>query len=251
MKSKIIIVFFLLPVLSFSQVKRQYAEHSNGWYMFFGSFKFSEKIGLHTEAQWRRSNFIIDNQQLLLRTGLNFHFNKQAFATAGYCFVQTYPYGEFPSKIMFPEHRIWEQIQFTSKINKLEMVSRFRLEQRYVYSPVLKDGAYVVGSDVYTNRFRLLTRFSIPFKGQSIEDKTFYLTAYEEFFVNFGKNVAYNIFDQNRAYLALGYKIPKLGKLELGYLNQLIFKGNGIQVENNHTVQVSLTTALNLYSKKE
>ena len=219
--------------------------------MFFGSFRFSEKMGLHTEVQWRRSNFILDNQQLLLRTGLNFHFNKQVSSSAGYCFVQTHPYGEFPSRIMFPEHRIWEQLQFTTRFGKLEMLSRFRLEQRYVYAPVLKDGGYVVGSDIYTNRFRLLTRFSMPFKGQTIEDKTFYITAYEELFINFGKKVAYNICDQNRAYLAVGYKIPKLGKVELGYLNQLIFKGNGIQVENNHTLQVSLTTALNLYRKKE
>lgn len=251
MKRKLTLVFWILPFLAFTQVKRQYTTNNNGWYMFFGSFKFTEKVGLHAEAQWRRSNYILDNQQLLLRTGVNYYFNKQVSSTVGYCFVQTYPYGEFPSKIMFPEHRIWEQFQFTSHFGKLEMVTRFRLEQRYVYSPVLKDGVYVVGSDVYTNRFRLLTRFSIPFKGQAIGDKTFYITAYEELFINFGKNVAFNIYDQNRAYLALGYKIPKLGKIELGYLNQLVFKGNGIQVENNHTLQLSLTTALDLYRKKE
>lgn len=251
MKGKFIALLFILPVFMMAQVNRQYADHTNGWYMFFGSFKFSEKLGLHSEAQWRRSNYILDNQQILLRTGLNFHFNKQVFATAGYCFVQTYPYGEFPAKMMFPEHRIWEQIQFTNRFGKLEMVNRFRMEQRYVYAPVLKDGIYVIGNDVYTNRFRLLTRFSVPFKGQIIEDNTFYITAYEEFFINFGRNVAYNIYDQNRAYLALGYKIPKLGKLEIGYLNQLIFKGNGIHVENNHTIQVSLTTSLDLYKKKE
>ena len=68
--------------------------------------------------------------------------------------------------------------------------------------------------------------------------------------MNFGKNAAFNIFDQNRAYIALGYKIPKLGKLEIGYLSQLVFRANGIQVENNHTIQVSLTTALNLYKEK-
>lgn len=249
---KISFIVFIISSLCISgQVKRQYTTNNNGWYMFFGSFKLSEKTGLHAEAQWRRSNFILDNQQLLLRGGFNFHFNKQAMATIGYCFVQTHPYGEFASKIMFPEHRIWEQLQFTSRFGGLEMVSRFRLEQRYVYSPVLKDGVYVVGKDIYSNRFRLFTRFSIPFKGQTIEDKTFYLTAYGELFINFGKNVGYNIYDQNRAYLALGYKISKLGKLEIGYLNQLIFKSNGIHTENNHTFQLSLTTALNLYKKKE
>ena len=234
----------------FSQVKRNYAINYNGWYMFFGSFRFHKKVGLHAEAQWRRNNYILDNQQLLLRTGVNVHFNEQVLGTAGYGYIQSYPYGEFASKLSFPEHRIWEQLQFVTRFNKLEMLSRFRLEQRYVYPPVLKDSVYVIGKDVYSNRFRLLTRFTLPFKGETVLDRTFYITIYDELFVNFGKNAAFNIFDQNRAYIALGYKIPKLGKLEIGYLSQLVFRANGIQVENNHTIQVSLTTALNLYKEK-
>lgn len=40
--------------------------------------------------------------------------------------------------------------------------------------------------------------------------------------VNFGEKVGLNLFDQNRAYVALGYKVPKLGRLEVGSVIRLL-----------------------------
>jgi len=236
---------------SFSQTQRIYTNSSNGWYMYFGSHKITEKFGLHLEAQLRRNELIVMPQQILLRCGINYHFNNSSFASIGYCFVNTYPYGEFAAKCIFPENRIWQQLQLKNQTGKFEIVNRFRLEQRFINSPVLNGANFSPGDAVYSNRFRLLSRFSIPFKGNEILDKSFYISAYDELFVAFGKNVGYNIFDQNRAYLAFGFKIPKLGRIEIGYLNQLIFKSDGIKVENNHTLQIALVSTIPFYKKKD
>jgi Protein of unknown function (DUF2490) len=227
-----------------------YANNNNAWLMYFGDHKISDKWGIHLEAQWRRNGFFTNPQQLLLRTGINYYFNAQAFATVGYCFVETYPYGGYPAKTSFPENRFWEQLQIKTQLNRFEWVSRFRLEQRFSKIPVLVAAAYEPGDAVYTNRFRLLNRFSLPFKGKAIVDKSFYISTYDEMLVNFGDNVAANTFDQNRAYIALGYKVPKLGRLEVGYMLQTIFKSDGIKVERNRTLQVGLTSTLDFYKKK-
>jgi len=252
MKNILILILLCIKVqLAISQqVQRKYTINYNGWYMYFGDHKVSDKWGVHLEAQLRRNEIITAGQQLLLRTGINYHFNSQVFATVGYGFIETYPYGDFPVKATYHEHRIWEQIQIKSQLGISEFTSRFRLEQRFSQLPVNRGDQFKQGPSVYTNRFRLLTRFSFPFKGKTIEDHSFYATVYDELFINFGKNVGYNIFDQNRAYAALGYQLPKLGRLEVGYLNQLVFKGDGIQVENNHTLQASLISALPFYSGK-
>jgi hypothetical protein len=63
--------------------------------------------------------------------------------------------------------------------------------------------------------------------------------------------VGYNIFDQNRLYFALGYRMPKLGRLELGYLSQILNKSNGTQVENNNTLQIGLSSTLDFYKKRD
>jgi len=251
MINKITLLFlFFLSAITFAQTNKQTEEHYNGWLMYFGSHKLTEKWGLHLEAQIRRNDYLIHPQQLLLRGGINYHANSNITLTVGYCFVETYPYGKLPSKSTFPEDRIWEQVQIKTPLKKCEWISRFRLEQRFVKNPIYKDDTYKPGSAVYTNRFRLLNRFSIPLNNSTIEDKTIYISAYDELFINFGKNVALNIFDQNRAYLAIGYKIPIIGRLEIGYLNQLIVKANGIQIENNHTVQVGISSTIDFKKAK-
>jgi hypothetical protein len=231
----------------------QYGDNTNAWFMYFGSHKVSERWGLHLEAQWRRSDFVSSPQQLLLRTGINYHFNAQVSGTLGYCFVQTYPYGELPAKSEFPEDRIWEQIQIKTQLQAFEWVSRFRLEQRFVYAPMLDrtTGQYAPGDAVYSNRFRVLNRFSIPFKGKVIAEKSLYLSVYDEILVNFGKNVANNIFDQNRLYIALGYRIPKAGRLEIGFLDQIIQKPDGVKIERNATFQLGFTSNVDFYKKNK
>ena len=255
MKQFLVAVLFILAAIATpaaAQSPRRAVSQTNAWLMYFGSHKFTKRLGVHAEAQWRRADVVSSPQQLLLRTGLNYHFSPDAFATAGYCFVETYPYGELPVRATFPEHRLWEQLQLRSQFGRVEFTNRLRLEQRFSQLPVPQpelpgiDQVWAPGEAVYTNRARPMIRASVPFKGATIEDGSLYISVYEEPFISFGKNVGTNIFDQNRAYAALGYKIPKWGRLEVGYLNQKVFKGDGVGVENNHTLQVGLSSAIGL-----
>lgn len=260
-KSILKITLFLLLILqavlpqsaTAQQPQHLYANNSNVWISYTGSHKISSKWGLHLEAQERRSDWIKDNQQLLLRAGINYYLNPQTTLTAGYCYVKTYPYGDFPAKTTFPENRFWEQLQLKNQIGKIEWISRFRLENRLVNTPVVTDTTtkkYEPGDAVFTNRFRLLNRFSIPFKGNTITDKNFYATAFDELFVNFGKNVAANFFDQNRVFVGIGYKVPKFGRIETGYMYQNIFKPDGIKIENNSTIVLAFISNLDFYKPK-
>jgi hypothetical protein len=242
---------FLLLLVSFTPIQaqsiRKTTNNSNGWLMYFGDHKFSKKWGVHVEAQVRRHDVVADWQQLLLRPGINYHFNDNAFTTVGYCFVETWPYGEFASKSAFPENRWWEQVQYKTQTGRVEWVNRLRLEQRFVHNPVASgDGTFVPGDAVYSNRMRWLNRISIPFKGEKIADKSLYITAYDEVMASWGKNVQYNMFDQNRAYIALGYKLPQVGRLEVGYMNQTVLKGDGVRSEHNHTLMVGLSSTIAL-----
>lgn len=256
MNRKTLIIGLLVACVSLAMGQEnklhQYADNFNAWYMYFGDHKFSEKWGIHLEAQFRRSSLIANPQQLLLRTGLNYHFNPQVFATFGYCYVETAPYGDFPVKSDFPENRIWEQLQFKTQQGRFEWVNRLRLEQRLVKSPIAAiddPNKYEPGDAVYSNRFRLLNRVSIPFKGTVIEDRRLYFTLYNEVLFSFGKNVAANALDQNRAYAAFGYKLPKVGRLEFGYLYQTINKADGVKRERNHTLQLGLSSNIDFFKK--
>jgi len=218
----------------------RYDDNLHAWLMYFGEFRLSEKVGIHAEVQWRRSGPVVNPQQLLIRTGVNYHLYPSVMLTAGYCFVHTSPYGNFPAASGYPENRLWQQVQAKARFGMLEWTGRLRTEQRFSKLPVLDvvSGEFVPGEAVYTNRFRLMNRLSIPFTGKEITDRTFYLCVYDEIFINSGRSIAANFLDQNRAFVAIGYRFPKIGRLELGFMEQTVFKPDGIRIERNHTLQI-------------
>lgn len=112
------LIFTLLVVfitnLSFSQNSRLHHNNTIGWYNYFGTFKLSEKWGIHTEYQFRREELITNWQQGLLRVGLNYSVNPRVLVRVGYAMAETYPYGDVPLNGMgkdFTEHSAYEMLQ--------------------------------------------------------------------------------------------------------------------------------------------
>lgn len=215
-------------VLFASALLAQSDDNAHGWFMYFGDHPLGKsKWGLHLEGQWRRHDVITQWQQLLLRPAVNYQVTKNLMLTGGYAFVETYRYGDYPARARFPENRLWQQALLTTKFLGRDWQHRLRLEQRFF-------GGYAAR---YENRFRymLRTNFPLPFG-----DRKYYLGLYDEILYNFGHDVAFNVFDQNRAYVALGRPIARDTRLEIGFLEQTIQQRNGRIFEHNHTLQVGI-----------
>jgi len=253
-KNIFLLVLLAAPLVGVAQTPeyRLNTTNTNAWFMYFGNHKFSKNLGLHAEVQVRRNDIVQNWQQLLLRTGLDFYATNVRY-TVGYAFVETHPYGEYPAANAFPEHRIWQQALVSNGLGKVKLSHRYRLEQRFIGNSAT--GEFSGGR--YENRFRYMFRANIPLKGTTIDPKSFYLGFYDEIFVNFGKEVAYNLFDQNRLYGAVGYHLGKVGRLEVGYLYQLVQQRKLVTtsdpaqtiIENNHTLQFALISDLSFVKK--
>jgi hypothetical protein len=243
------IAFFLLQSFLLQGQTRTHTNNTNAWLMYFGNHKFSNQIGLHAEVQWRRSDVFSENQQLLLRTGLDFYVKPDLRFTIGYAFVETYPYGEFAVQHAFPEHRIWQQLLVQQGLGKVKLAHRYRLEQRMIGNA--STGQFENGR--YENRARYMAKASINLTNGK---HPIFATLYDEVFINFGKDVGYNIFDQNRLYGAIGYSISPTLKMELGYLNQVVQLRSldaaslKNRIENNHTLQIALFSNVSFGKQK-
>ena len=247
---------YLLPALfvcfcstGYSQPKHIVKNNFNSWLSWSGDHKVSAKWGFHFDAQWRRNQFVELPQQNLLRPGIIYYATPQITLSVGYAIAQTFPYGKLPVTASFTENRLWQQIQLKSQVVKLDWVGRFRLEQRFSHLPIATINGYSAGPAVYTNRIRLLNRFSLPIGGKNNGQQRFYVTTFDELMINFGKNVGYNVFDQNRFFGGLGYKLSGTEKIELGYMNQLIMKSDGVKMESNHTLSVAFISYFNFYKR--
>ena len=221
------------------------APQQHVWYNYFGNHPVSKRWGLHLEGQWRREGFGQQAMQLLLRPGVNFYLTPNVTLTGGYGFIQTHQYGEYPAVAAFPEHRFWQQALMRQKLGtRAVMQHRYRLEQRNIGQMQVVPGQEPRrDSWRYENRFRYMARVDFPLTRKN-ERTDLYLCVFDEMFVNFGRNVSANVFDQNRAYLALGKQMSGAMRMEVGYMNQVLQQRNGRIVELNHTMMVSVYMTL-------
>ncbi|MFK7775150.1 MAG: DUF2490 domain-containing protein [Saprospiraceae bacterium] len=199
-----IYTLLLLSFLATSLFSQQ--DKTGNWLMYFGTNRIHDDWSIHTEVQYRNHELAPNTvEQLLLRTGLNYHLSSSSSVTLGYAFIPSYVYESEQSKPEVTEHRIFQQLIMNNKIGRIKFEHRYRIEQRWV-------------NDDYRNRLRYRLMAFIPINKPVIEEGTFFVGIYDEVFMN----TKQTFFDRNRLYFALGYQIKKSLQVQVGYLNQRV-----------------------------
>ncbi len=170
------------------------------WFMYFGTNALSDKFSLHTEAQFRYFEMADNFNQLLLRTGGNYHITDEAIATLGYAYIATDgTFEEFPDEENTRENRIFQQFILRNRLSKWLFEHRYRLEQRFIDFRDRKETQHRA-------RYRLQITYPIS--------ELFFINWYDEIFLNLQDDV----FGQNRFYIALGMQLSKSSSVQVGYL---------------------------------
>ncbi|MEW7291455.1 DUF2490 domain-containing protein [Aquimarina sp. 2304DJ70-9] len=193
-----VLSFFLITTIATAQ---DTGENDLGaWYMYFGTNQITDKLSIHSEAQFRFYETTSNFNQLLLRTGLNYHINDHAIATIGYGYINTDgTFEDFPDEENSNEHRIFEQFILKNTVGKFKFEHRYRLEQRFINTQT---------NNFTEHRARYRLQLTYP-----INEKWF-LNVYDEVFINLQEP----IFGQNRLYGAIGYTVKSNFSIQLGYL---------------------------------
>lgn len=242
MRGYIEMLFFIWAMLCLclSEAKsqnRQTVSQASSWTGLFSMVKWHEKWAVSNEFQWRTHDVVKNKQQLIARTSINFFSHKRMMFSLGYAVIKTYPYGKFPASFAFQEHRLWQGMEIKDQFNRFFINHRFRVEQRWVEAKTLTlDSTFARADWNYFNRIRYRFMVSLPLNKQMIEKGALFLNASDEIFINFGKNINQNIFDQNRVFLGLGYQLLSNANILFGYLHQIASKADAIRFESNHTL---------------
>lgn len=246
------IAYLFLISSAISVAQKDIANQQNSWYVYQFTVRVHSKFGVQADYQFRRHGWGETWQQSVLRSGIDYSLNRNISITVGHVWVKTYPYGKQPSKFIFDEQRIWEQVLVKQQVGRFYFNHRYKLEQRFIEN-IISDSQGNPETDGYLfrERFRYRFMFSVPLNKKTIENKSISLVVSNEFFVNFGKGVAKNVYDQNRFSAGLSYQFSEMMKLQAGYLNQYILKPDGIRAENNHTLQITITSAFDFRKKEE
>jgi len=226
LRGKLLFLLFMLNAFSAFTQHRIADYNEIGWVPITVNNRLSDKWSLHTELHWRRTDRIQKPQQNLMRLGITWNASQQHRFQAGFAWILTYPYGDFPlaENGTFAERRTHQQWLFVNESNGKGVVfsSRLRTEQRWL--EVLDTNSRFVRWN-YLNRIRLMQRMQWPLRRIH---KNLYLCLSDEVFIGFGKNVGINVFDQNRLYGLLGLNLNKSVQLEMGVLNQILQQGKAV-----------------------
>ncbi|MEY4595162.1 MAG: hypothetical protein RIQ47_1572 [Bacteroidota bacterium] len=167
------------------------------------------------DYQYRNYNSFGDLQQILLRTALQYEFNKKIAVGSGYTFsfVENYSGDNKRSAI---EHRITQQLIHKALSGKFSLSQRVRVEERFL-------------PDQFRVRFRyaLAARYFIGGK------QSWYLSSFDELFVN----TSGTWYDQNRFFIGFGYRFNDHFRIETGNLaiNQRSVNRNQLFTQFIHT----------------
>jgi hypothetical protein len=209
-------ILLTLIICLFSYNVTSQSSDLGNWLIYFGNKKINSKWNWHHEVQYRNYNFIGDLEQLLLRTGIGYNLtenNNNILLGYGYIHSQNY-LGNTDESIHLNEHRIYQQFITRQRIGIFNIQHRYRFEERWVEDQDFKF------------RFRYFLAVSVPLNKKEMTEKTIYLSSYNEIFLNHKDSV----FDRNRLYGGLGYKLNDLVRFELGYMNQFFTNGNRDQI---------------------
>jgi len=258
----------LMAGLTFAGLRPANAQSQfSGWIATFQNYKLSSKWGFYFDIQYRSTDKWQQMHALLIRPGVNYYIKPNMTATVGYAII---PQQRISGGVTgyLHEQRTWEQLILTHNVHLSHKARtsgvqhRFRLEQRYIPKFHSDGESLVKDKNVYAGRFRYFTRAVIPFAGvhtitapsastadgpQAAGTTTsrafaqgFFAAIQNEIFLNIGDPSPVNgkFFDQNRAYIAVGYRCSKQFDVEMGYLNQYI-SGTGTNSTANHVLQVA------------
>ncbi|MCG2614398.1 DUF2490 domain-containing protein [Terrimonas sp. NA20] len=213
----------------------------SGWLGVFNTIKLGKKTTLLNDVQFRSTDEIQHLQTLLIRSGLQYSITNKLGLTLGYASIDNRRQLSGVSGYLM-EHRIWQQLIYNHKTGPVFIQHRLRSEQRFIPAARINNNNELE-KDGFGNAYRLryFIRNIVPLKKQTgAFTEGLFASLQNEVFINTGNksNVNGKTFDQNRLYIAGGYRINKKIDLEAGYMYQYTQGRNNTSI-NNHIAQIA------------
>ncbi|PRP65920.1 hypothetical protein BST86_01860 [Nonlabens agnitus] len=196
-----LLVTLLLFTISV-QAQRERYEHNSSWNTLSIKMDVKERLFVRSEFNFRRTNFIKDWEQIVLRPSIEYRLDKSITAATGYSYIKNYSYSNFSTPLDFKENNLWQQLFIQHSINQFEISHRLRFEERFRETIDSTDNRHIISKTDYSGRLRYRLIITIPlFSADNIS-----VLAYDEVFLDFQKRFQPQKIDQNWIFLGLRFR---------------------------------------------
>ena len=209
---KFLLTFISVMLVVSVGAQNKITEHREmTWLGYFNQTRFTDKSGIWADAHLRMNDdFLKETHALLGRIGYIHYFADRTRFVVGYAYQNQPGHAGAATQT---EHRPWQQIQWIEKKRWFNMMQWLRLEQRFRKNQEENEFQFS------NHRIRYNLALTIPLNRKEVGDNTFFLFMNDEVFVNFGKKIVNNYFDQNRFFVGFGYHFTSHLNAQLGYMN--------------------------------
>jgi hypothetical protein len=244
MKNGLLVIVLISCMNGFAQTlpsEKDISYYNQGWVSINSTFRLSSHWGLVGDFHVRKDNYFDDDYFYFLRTGVVYWIAEKYPVTVGVAHTWLAP--KQGGITWSDENRIYQQWSVLVKQNYVSVLHRIRLEERW------RD--VVVADEVVSEQFSVRLRYLASFETKVFPSKPKLpsLVLSDEVLVQFGEQVVYNTFDQNR--LFIGLKVPMGSKwsCDVGYMNILQQKATGYQYDVSHVFRLFFYFNIDLASK--
>ncbi len=234
MKLKAAIFIFLFVLTSFAvyaQQQKVIYPHTVFWSKTEVTEIFPSGWGLGGDFVYRRKNEMNKGSMFMsplresFRPWIHYQFSPYArFSVSPLGYMNTNEYiGKPEDYLRLPYHELRTTFQFfhhTKQLNgRIMHTWRYRYEMRWQERAGLDEYRFF-----HRFRFRYRIRYIIN-SNDFYENNILYAAVSNEIGLNFGKNVVYNIFNQNRFYAGIGYRFLNAARVEVRYIDRIRTRG--------------------------
>lgn len=211
-------------------------EDEQTWLGVFNQYRFSDKWGVWNDVHFRLKNdFVQKPSQFIVRLGPTYYLTDDVRLTTAYNFINHFP-DEAHKNISQPEHRLMQQVQWFTKIKQSRLMQWVRLEERW-RQKIKNDDELAEGFN-FNWRIRYNFALFVPLSKKGLAPGGFQFLVNDELMVNFGENIVYNYFDQNRLFMGLVYQTNSHAHIQLGYMNVFQQLAAGNRYREQHAIRL-------------
>lgn len=196
------IAICFLSGLAYAQEKNV-TKGNQQWVQYYNQTRLSDKWTLLVDGGYRWKQDLGKRFQYIIRAAGGYNIRPGIRVAAGFAHLGTYT----DIDITVVEFRTHQELTIKQDLLGPGLNHRVRIEQRFIEATKNNDEQF----DRSNWRFRYRFLFSIPIIGNfpNHNHRSLRLNVGDEIFINAGKDIVYNVFDQNRILIGPAFQFNK------------------------------------------
>jgi hypothetical protein len=203
------------------------------WGLFLGT------TYIPTDHNFAGLNYPSSDIRFQFGNSLIYKPTKALVLTLGLLYQRNFPFDDRHIN----EYRPYQQIGYSHFLSKVKVSHRLRFSERFIQNTS-------TANYPLTTMLQYLTSVQIPLKGETLDEKEFYLTGYTEEYFTLGGEKKYKTFSEFWAYGGLGYNFGKYGKLQAGFIYECVIRNQNSDTRDLSYFELFWITNFDLFHKK-